>query len=118
MKGLSVGTAYSIWVGVGAVGTVILGILLLGESASVSRMISVVPHHRWHHRSQDFNGIGDHCRKRHYISLRSVFANTSQQDGLYGLDFACCFFNTLIASDIPIIWLVSQPAGKFTDCNK
>ena len=42
MKGLPVGTAYSIWVGVGAVGTVILGIVLLGESASLSRMISVV----------------------------------------------------------------------------
>ena len=41
MKGLPVGTAYSIWVGVGAVGTVILGIVLLGESASMSRMISV-----------------------------------------------------------------------------
>ena len=41
MKGLPVGTAYSIWVGVGAVGTVILGIVLLGESASMPRMISV-----------------------------------------------------------------------------
>jgi quaternary ammonium compound-resistance protein SugE len=41
MKGLPMGTAYSIWVGVGAVGTVILGIVLLGESASVPRMISV-----------------------------------------------------------------------------
>jgi quaternary ammonium compound-resistance protein SugE len=41
MKRLPVGTAYSIWVGVGAVGTVILGIVLLGESASVTRMISV-----------------------------------------------------------------------------
>ena len=41
MKGLPVGTAYSIGVGVGAVGTVILGIALLGESASVPRMISV-----------------------------------------------------------------------------
>jgi quaternary ammonium compound-resistance protein SugE len=41
MKGLPLGTAYSIWVGVGAVGTVILGIVLLGESASVARMISV-----------------------------------------------------------------------------
>ena len=41
MKALPVGTAYSIWVGVGAVGTVILGIVLLGESASVTRMISV-----------------------------------------------------------------------------
>ena len=41
MKALPVGTAYSIWVGVGAVGTVILGIVLLGEAASVTRMISV-----------------------------------------------------------------------------
>lgn len=41
MKSLPVGTAYSIWVGVGAVGTVILGILLLGEPANTARLISV-----------------------------------------------------------------------------
>jgi quaternary ammonium compound-resistance protein SugE len=41
MKELPVGTAYGIWVGVGAVGTVILGIVLLGESISVPRMISL-----------------------------------------------------------------------------
>jgi quaternary ammonium compound-resistance protein SugE len=41
MKNLPVGTAYAIWVGVGAVGTVVLGILLLGDSASTGRMISV-----------------------------------------------------------------------------
>jgi len=41
MKGLPVGTAYSIWVGVGTIGTVILGILLLGEPANAARMISV-----------------------------------------------------------------------------
>ena len=41
MKTLPVGTAYSVWVGVGAIGTVILGILLLGESASAARMISL-----------------------------------------------------------------------------
>lgn len=41
MKGLPVGTAYSIWVGVGAVGTVVLGIVLFGEPASAARMISV-----------------------------------------------------------------------------
>jgi quaternary ammonium compound-resistance protein SugE len=41
MKTLPVGTAYSVWVGVGAVGTVILGIALLGESASLPRIISV-----------------------------------------------------------------------------
>jgi quaternary ammonium compound-resistance protein SugE len=41
MKTLPVGTAYGVWVGVGAIGTVILGIVLLGEPASVARMISV-----------------------------------------------------------------------------
>jgi quaternary ammonium compound-resistance protein SugE len=41
MKSLPVGTAYSIWVGVGAVGTVILGIVLLGEPANTARIISV-----------------------------------------------------------------------------
>ena len=41
MTSLPVGTAYSIWVGVGAVGTVILGIVLLGEPANASRLVSV-----------------------------------------------------------------------------
>ena len=41
MKSLPVGTAYSIWVGVGAVGTVALGIVLLGEPANATRLISV-----------------------------------------------------------------------------
>jgi quaternary ammonium compound-resistance protein SugE len=41
MKSLPVGTAYSIWVGVGAVGTVTLGVVLLGESASAPRIVSV-----------------------------------------------------------------------------
>ncbi len=41
MKTLPVGTAYAVWVGVGAVGTVILGIVLLDEPANVARMISV-----------------------------------------------------------------------------
>jgi quaternary ammonium compound-resistance protein SugE len=41
MKSLPVGTAYSVWVGVGAVGTVILGIVLFGEPANAFRLISV-----------------------------------------------------------------------------
>jgi len=41
MKSLPVGTAYSVWVGVGAVGTVILGIVLFGEPANAARLISV-----------------------------------------------------------------------------
>ena len=41
MKGLPAGTAYAVWVGVGAVGTVILGIVLLGEPANPARILSV-----------------------------------------------------------------------------
>ena len=41
MKSLPVGTSYAVWVGVGAVGTVILGIVLLGEAANAPRLISV-----------------------------------------------------------------------------
>lgn len=41
MKSLPVGTAYAVWVGVGAVGTVILGIVLLGEPADTARLVSV-----------------------------------------------------------------------------
>lgn len=41
MKSLPTGTAYSVWVGIGAVGTVTLGIMLFGEPASAARLISV-----------------------------------------------------------------------------
>lgn len=42
MKSLPVGTAYSVWVGVGAVGTVILGIVLFREPATAARLGSVM----------------------------------------------------------------------------
>jgi len=41
MKSLPVGTAYSVWVGVGAVGTVILGIVLFKEPANAARLVSI-----------------------------------------------------------------------------
>lgn len=41
MKSLPVGTAYAIWVGIGAVGTVILGVVLFGEPVNALRMASV-----------------------------------------------------------------------------
>lgn len=41
LKSLPVGTAYAVWVGVGAVGTVILGIVLLDEPVNAARLISV-----------------------------------------------------------------------------
>ena len=42
MKSLPVGTAYAVWVGIGAVGTVILGIILFKEPASAGRIVSIV----------------------------------------------------------------------------
>ncbi|NLW97105.1 MULTISPECIES: quaternary ammonium compound efflux SMR transporter SugE [Luteimonas] len=41
MKSLPVGTAYAVWVGVGAVGTAILGIVLFGEPANLGRVLSL-----------------------------------------------------------------------------
>lgn len=38
VKSLPLSTAYAIWTGIGAVGAVILGIALFGESASVPRL--------------------------------------------------------------------------------
>ncbi|OTA18131.1 YkkD [Xenorhabdus beddingii] len=42
MKNLPVGTAYAVWTGIGAVGTAIFGIMVLGESASFARVLSLV----------------------------------------------------------------------------
>lgn len=41
MRGLPVGTAYAVWVGIGAVGTAILGIYLFNEPANLARLLSL-----------------------------------------------------------------------------
>lgn len=41
MKTLPVGTAYAVWVGIGAVGTAILGMVLLGEATNMGRLTSL-----------------------------------------------------------------------------
>jgi quaternary ammonium compound-resistance protein SugE len=41
MQSLPAGTSYAVWVGIGAVGTVILGIVLLGEPATAGRLVSI-----------------------------------------------------------------------------
>jgi quaternary ammonium compound-resistance protein SugE len=41
MRSLPVGTSYAVWVGIGAVGTAILGIVLFGESAAPGRLFSL-----------------------------------------------------------------------------
>lgn len=38
MRTLPVGTAYAVWTGIGAVGTVILGIVLFAEPATAARL--------------------------------------------------------------------------------
>ncbi len=37
-KTLPIGTAYAVWVGIGALGAAILGVILFGESASPARL--------------------------------------------------------------------------------
>jgi quaternary ammonium compound-resistance protein SugE len=41
LKTLPVGTGYAVWTGIGAVGTAILGIVLLGESMEPARLVSI-----------------------------------------------------------------------------
>jgi quaternary ammonium compound-resistance protein SugE len=41
VKTLPLGTAYTVWTGIGAVGTVILGIIFFGESAAFLRLFCI-----------------------------------------------------------------------------
>jgi len=41
VRSLPIGTAYAVWTGIGTVGTVIFGILVFGESASLLRLLCV-----------------------------------------------------------------------------
>ena len=40
-KSLPVGTSYAVWVGIGAVGTAILGMALFGEPVNAARLVSL-----------------------------------------------------------------------------
>lgn len=42
LKTLPVGTGYAIWTGIGAVGTVLVGMTLLGESRDVARIVCIM----------------------------------------------------------------------------
>ncbi|MEG2301149.1 MAG: quaternary ammonium compound efflux SMR transporter SugE [Acinetobacter sp.] len=42
MKTLPLGTAYTIWTGIGAVGSFLIGIFILGEPATAMRMVAAV----------------------------------------------------------------------------
>lgn len=41
LRGLPLGTAYAVWTGIGAVGTAIVGMILLGESVNLLRLASI-----------------------------------------------------------------------------
>ena len=42
LEDLPVGTAYAVWTGIGAVGTVIIGMLILGESRDTLRILCLL----------------------------------------------------------------------------
>ncbi len=41
VRDIPLGTAYAVWTGIGAVGTAILGIVLLGEPATIARVACI-----------------------------------------------------------------------------
>ena len=41
LRALPMGTAYAVWTGIGAAGTAVLGIVLLDESASPTRLLCI-----------------------------------------------------------------------------
>ena len=42
VRELPIGTAYAVWVGIGALGTAVLGIVLLGEDKSLPRLLCLL----------------------------------------------------------------------------
>ena len=42
MKTLPLGTAYTIWTGIGAIGSFLVGIFILGEPATAMRMLAAI----------------------------------------------------------------------------
>lgn len=42
MKTIPVGTAYAVWTGIGAVGVAVLGMVLLGESKDIMRIVCLL----------------------------------------------------------------------------
>lgn len=42
LRSIPVGTGYAVWVGVGAVGTALVGMIALGESVSAARLICLL----------------------------------------------------------------------------
>ena len=42
MRTLPLGTAYTVWTGIGAVGAFVVGIVMLGEAVSAARMLAAV----------------------------------------------------------------------------
>lgn len=42
MKEISIGTAYAVWAGIGAAGTVVCGMIFFGDSAHIIRLVSLM----------------------------------------------------------------------------
>ena len=42
LRSLPVGTAYAVWTGIGAAGTAVIGMLFLGESRDVLKLVSLL----------------------------------------------------------------------------
>lgn len=41
-KNFPIGTAYAVWTGIGAVGTLVVGVVFFGDSSSILRLLSAL----------------------------------------------------------------------------
>ncbi len=62
---LPIGTAYAVWTGVGAVGTVLMGVALFGEIARTAPPVRHRAGSGWHRHPQDRARISVPCRREH-----------------------------------------------------
>ena len=42
LKSISIGTGYAIWTGIGAIGTAVIGMLILGDSKEIGRIACIL----------------------------------------------------------------------------
>ena len=81
MRSLPAGTAYAVWTGIGTVGTVILGIVLLGEPATLASRDLHRPRPARDHRTQGALARMSRQLGPHVHDLRHTFASHVMKRG-------------------------------------
>ena len=105
MKSLPVGTSYAVWVGVGAVGTAILGIVLLGESA-----VSPAWRSSWRASSGSSSRLHDASVYRCRVSAGAFFMS-SLRPSTYMIGSAASSASVMLSMQPSMIATIPLPSG-------